>query len=474
MDALRYNFVIILGILLAIFFIACSAEPKSIISKDTITESDKEKDYQRILDRGRIVVLMENKPSSYFVYRGAKMGYEYELISEFAKKMNLKIEVKIINNRDNILYMLRKRKGDIIACNYAVMRSRTREINYSKPYIKAKQVLVQRLLNNSEQIAIKSPTELKRQRIYVWRNSSYYNRLLHLQEEIGDTIYIEPLDGTVSVEELIERVAQGEIDYTIAEENIARIASKFHPNIDFSVAISIQQDIAFGLRKESTLLKEKLDAWMDSFLTTSKHKYIFRKYYKQGVSGMQPDNTYSSLGGKQISPYDIFFQDAAKQYGIDWQLIASIAYQESKFNPQAKGFGGAYGIMQFMPSTGKHYGVFADSNPKEQIQGGTRKIKSDIDSWKHIPDKEQQIKFAIASYNAGRGHVEDAQRLAEKHKLNPKKWDENVEKMMILLSQQKYYNDKLVKHGFIRGSITSNYVREVFARYQEWKILFVK
>jgi len=129
-------------------------------------------------------------------------------------------------------------------------------------------------------------------------------------------------------------------------------------------------------------------------------------------------------------------------------------------------------MMQFMPNTGPHYGVYPDSSPKVQIHGGAKKIKADIVAWKHIPDQQQRVKFALASYNAGRGHVEDAQRLARKYKLDHKKWDDNVEKMMLLLSQRKYHHDEVVKHGFSRGTLTCNYVREIFARYQEWKIVF--
>jgi len=471
MNTIRPQTVMRVSLYLSIFFVDCSSDP-IVEPISEIKESAKIKDYQRIIKRGKIVVLMENKPSSYFIYSGAKMGYEYELISKFAKYINLNLEVKIIEDRNKTINSLQKRKGDIIACNYTVTRNRTRYIQYSIPYIKTKQVLIQRIDVNSKQLKINNPTELKRQHIHIWENSSYYNRLINLQEEIGDTIYIHTLDGTASVESLIEQVAKGEIDYTIAEENIARIISQFYSNIDYSVAISVQQNIAFGLRKESTILKERLDKWLDSFLTTDKHKYIYKKYYERKVPEMNPNNTFSSVGGKQLSIYDIFFRRAAEIHDIDWQLCAAVAYQESKFNPQAKGFGGAYGIMQFMPNTGPNYEVYPESSPEVQINGGTKKIKADLKAWKQIPDRQQQIKFALASYNAGRGHVEDAQRLAKKYKLNEKKWDDNVEKMMGLLSQPKYHNDKVVKYGFTRGNHTCKYVREVFERYQEWKTIY--
>jgi len=463
-------------LLLFLFFTLCCFTNCQADKKDEQTDKKEheraQKAYERVLKRGKLIVLMQNSTTSYFVYRGAKMGYEYELIAEFAKSMGLKVEIVPIKDLDRLIPMLKNKKADIIACNFAISGQRKKEINFSIPYMKTKQVLIQRKENTPPTISVKTVDQLKNKKIYIWQNSSYYKRLIHLQEEIGDSFAICAVDGKISDEELIEQVAQKEIDYTVTGENIALINSQFYPNIDFSVPLSLQQNIAFGLHKEHIFLQEKLNAWLDSFLQTPKHRFIYQKYYKHGVVGMSPSTKYSSVGKGHLSPYDLFFQQAAEKYQLDWQLCAAVAYQESKFNPDARGFGGAYGIMQFMPNTGSKYGVYPDSSPQVQISGGTKKIKHDLSAWKHISDPQQRIKFALASYNAGHGHVEDAQRLAVKYKLNPKKWDDNVEKMMLKLSQQKYFKDRVVKYGQTKGQITCNYVQEVFARYNEWKELF--
>lgn len=437
-------------------------------------------DYQRIIEKGKLVVLAENSSTSYFVYRGEKMGYEYEILREFSKELGLELEVKTVANLDNLVSMIDSGEGDIIACNYTVTRERTKVIDFSIPYIQTPQVLIQKKPDgwekmkeeDLEKLLIREPIDLKRKHISVWENSSYYQRLLHLQEEIGDSIYIEPVNGLIGTEELIEQVSQGIIDYTITEENIAKVNARFYDNIDISTVISIKQNIAFGLRKESTLLKAKLDKWLENFLNSKTHKYIYRKYYEIGVAGMDPANGFSSVGRGKVSPFDDIFKAAGKKHNTDWQLLAAIAFQESKFNPYIEGFGGAYGMMQFMPNTGPKYGVYPDSPPEVQINGGMKKIASDIKSWSSIPDKEQRIKFALASYNAGRGHIEDAQRLAVKYGLDGTKWDDNVEKMLLNLSKQEYYRDEVVKNGSMRGTTTYNYVRKVYHRYTEWKSTF--
>lgn len=128
--------------------------------------------------------------------------------------------------------------------------------------------------------------------------------------------------------------------------------------------------------------------------------------------------------------------------------------------------------MQFMPNTGPHYGVYPDSPPDVQIAGGARKLKADEIYWKSIQDDLQRKKFTIASYNTGRGHIIDAQRLAKKHGLNPNIWDNNVENMLLNLSKKEYYQDEVVKHGMLRSKITYHYVHEVFARYMEWAAIY--
>jgi len=129
-------------------------------------------------------------------------------------------------------------------------------------------------------------------------------------------------------------------------------------------------------------------------------------------------------------------------------------------------------MMQFMPNTGPYYGVFPDSPPEVQIMGGMKKLTADIRLWKEIPDPVQREKFALASYNAGGGHIKDAQRLAKKHGLDANRWDDNVEKMILNLSKQEYYRDEVVRNGAMRGTTTYNYVRQVYQRYLDWKAAY--
>lgn len=394
--------------------------------------------------------------------------------------MGIELQVKVVRNLDSLITKLANGEGDLIACNYTVTNERNKEIAFSTPFLYTHQVLIQRMPENWEKMDVEEreknlitePVQLGKKEIHVWKNSSYYQRLIHLQEEIGDSIHIQPVEGNIAGEELIEMVSSGIIDYTIAEENVARINNQFFDNLHIDLALSVKQKIAFGLRKSSYLLKAKLDKWLEDFMQEKAFRFLYKKYFESSSLAHINPNEHPALNNNKISQYDKYFKMAQEKTGVDWRLLAAIAYHESRFNANAQGFGGTFGLMQFMPGTAARYGVYPNSPPEIQIMGGAKKLKKDIDSWSDIPDMEQRIKFALATYNAGRGHIEDAQRLAEKHKLDSKKWDQNVEQMILNLSKHEYYYDEVVKNGMLRGTTTHNYVRHIFGRYKEWSMVY--
>lgn len=434
-------------------------------------------DLPEIYKRGTLIVLAENSSASFFIYKGRKMGFEYDILKEFAEELGLKLEVKIVHDLDKINNMLYNGEGDIIACNYTITLDRRDSIDFSIPFLQTNQVVVQRnkkhRFGNEHTPYIHETLDLAKKKVSVWENSSYYSRLISLQNEIGDTILIQKTPSEEGVEELIEQVSNGTIDYTIAERNIAEINEYFFDNIDASVPVSFRQNIAFGLNKKSPILQKKLNTWLVKFMKQGLFKFIKKKYFSQLSKTVEGNTTFKPRKGS-ISPYDPILRKEGEQFKIDWRLVAAIIYHESKFNPNAKAFGGAYGLMQFMPGTGPKFGVFPSSPPEVQIRGGFKYLDRIASIWKNVKTEEDKQKFMLASYNAGAGHIVDAQKLAQKHGLNPYKWDNNVEVMCINLGKHAYYTDEVVTSGAFRGKFTANYVKKIFERYQSYKGLVKK
>ena len=172
-----------------------------------------------------------------------------------------------------------------------------------------------------------------------------------------------------------------------------------------------------------------------------------------------------------ISPYDSLFKANASIAGLDWRLLAAVAYNESRFNPNTVSPNGAMGIMQLMHRTGKRYGLNDSTffEPADNIKAGARLIASLEKQFASVKDSAERIKYVLAAYNAGHGHIVDAMNLAKKYKDNPNIWADNVEKYLLLKSKAKYYNDPVVKLGYFRANHTVKFVKGVVVTYEKYK-----
>lgn len=421
-------------------------------------------DLDTIERKGKITVLIDNSALSYFEWRGKNMGFEYEILDSFAKSLGLKLEVKVMQNQKDFLTSINNGEGDVIACNQAVTLSAKKNMDFSIPFYSTHQVLIQR--KNSDSMLIKEPSNLVNKQVYVVKGTAYELKLQQLSDELGEKIDCRFLETAPNTEDLIEMVAAGKINYTIANENLGRISQELHENLNTQMIISATQNIAFGLRKNNPKLKQRLDRFLSVYCKSMQFSELKLRYfdYMKVSSVIEP----IPLKKGNISPFDNFFIAAAKKYGWDWKILAAISCKESNFNPNARGLGGAFGLMQFMPRTGASYGVNPSSTPEEQINAAMTMINKVYLSWASIPDTEQRLKFMLASYNAGKGHIDDAKRLAIKYGLNPQIWDGNVQVMVKNLADPTYYRDPLVKCGAYRGP-ASSYATKVYQKYLSWK-----
>jgi membrane-bound lytic murein transglycosylase F len=457
--------------------IACTSRDKKTVSYPEIDI----RDWKEIKKDSVLVVLAENSPVSYFIYRGKNMGYEYELLHEFAKDQNIRLQIKMVNDLDEMIKHLYDHEGDLIACNLTINEERQDYVSFSDPHLVTHQVLIQRKPENYKELSkkelkdtlIQSIEQLSGKRVHVWKNSSYYKQVKLLNEQLNINIDVAPTDGDLITEELIRMVSIGLIDYTIADENIAKIDLSYYPNIDISVKISDDQPIGFATRHTSPELIKELNKWLKAKENRSTIGEVKRKYFKRKNLTRKAIQDFSSLNGNELSPYDDIIKEESEKIGWDWRLISAIIFQESKFETWKVSWAGAFGIFQFMPATAASYGIGPNSSANDQIRAGIRKLNKNFNQWIEIvPDSMECIKLTLATYNAGRGHIEDGRRLADKYGLNPDVWDGNVAEMVRKLSNPKYYRDRAVKNGYCRGIETYEYVTEIMQRYEEYRDAF--
>jgi membrane-bound lytic murein transglycosylase F len=439
-----------------LFFIIIMSSCSSISDREHVGI-----DLKEIHKKGKLTVLLENSSLSFFEYRGKKLGFEYEILDAFAKSINLPLELKVVSNSKDFFRLLNDGEGDILAANLAISLADKKIINYSEPFYFAEQVLIQR----QNESLIREPLDLIEKTIYVRKNSCFQKRLSSIQEEIGSKIAVKTFDNDPITEDLIEKVANGEINYTLAHENLARISKELHPNLNIQTKISFKQKIAFALRLKSPKLKKSLDLFLEKYCVSNEFKELKKKYFDYLSNQVVVDFNFKN---GNLSPFDDLFKDAANKYSWDWKILVAISHKESRFNPNAIGLGGAFGLMQFMPLTGRIYGVGPSSTPKEQIDAAMKMLDKTYRSWSSVPDPEQRMKFTLGSYNAGRCHIEDAQKLARDNGLNPSLWDGNVELMVKKLSDPDYYGSASLRCGAYRGGAVS-YVRTIYSNYKAWQ-----
>ena len=464
----------IIVILASLFFSSCDVDSKGKINYPEAAE-EIDSSLIHIQSRGTLIATTDYNSTNYFIYRGEPAGYEYEMLMAFAKHLGVELDLVVSSDFDQARSRLKDGQVDLIAMGLSVNSQRNAMVDFTEPLWQTRQVLIQRRpegwrkmrsMDEVDEHLIRNPLNLAGKMVYVPRSSSYAQRLRNLQDEMGDSIFIVEFPQTS--EKLIEMVARGEIDYTVSDEHVALVNQKYFADIDVGTPVSFPQNVAWALDKESDSLKAGINKWIDGFMDTKTARFIYNKYFVNPRS-LQYAHKYYSIRSGRISSWDDLLRENTKDFDWDWRLIASLIYQESRFQPEAVSWMGAHGLMQLMPGTAQIYGVDSNSSPEDNIRAGIDYLKSLDDRFSGIvADPGERIKFVLAAYNVGIAHVFDARRLAEKYGKDPNIWDDNVAWFLLNKSDPKFYNDSVVYYGYCRGEEPFNYVNDILYRYEHY------
>lgn len=453
-----------------------------------------DRDLPAIVESGELRVLFTFNSTGYFVYRGATMGYEYELLTLFARDAKLKLKPVVVRDSLVLFDQLNEGRGDIVAAQLVPGAKETRVVFTSQLYETAP-VVVQRKgaqADASGDVAqaqarervetldpqsirirarlISEPSQLGGARVHLPQTSPYRVRMLELNDELTSDIEVVEVDATT--DRLVQQLSEGDIAYTVAAENVAALSVSEYTNLIIKPAVGPPQQVVWAVRTNAPRLHAQLNAWIEAKRKSGLLRVLYRKYFgdRRGFTQRVASRYLTSETG-QLSPYDEFFKEYARIPGWDWRLVASQAYQESRFNPRAKSWAGASGLMQIMPATARELRVNAN-DPRQSVEGACRYLWKLDERWKAIKPESERVKFILASYNVGLGHVEDARRLATKNGDDPDAWSD-VAYWLIRKSKRAVYNDPVVKHGFARGTEPVTYVDVILDRYEHYKA-FVK
>lgn len=417
-------------------------------------------DLDAIKKRGSLRMLTRNNAISYFLHKGQQQGFDYELLRLFAKDHGLRLDVVVPPEASDLIPWLLEGKGDVIAAQLTITDARKEQVAFSTPYLSADEVIVQRV--GTPPLA--SLADLKGKTIHVRKSSSFKSTLDALQAAHGPFTVVDAPEGT-ETEELIAQVGRGEIPLTVADSTLAAVETAYRSDVAVTLPLKSGVQIGYATRPGSKKLQGALDAFVKKRFRGLEYNVLKKQYFENRrviIAGRDADVRATG----SVSDFDALMKERARQYGLDWRLLAAQAYQESRFDPKAKSWVGAQGLFQVMPATGREMGFTDLEDPQQGVHAGAQYMAKLIDSFdSRIPFK-QRVRFALAAYNAGRGHVEDARLLAAEQGLDPNRWFGNVERAMLLLQQPKYA--RRARHGYCRGEEPVKYVSEIQSRYDNW------
>jgi membrane-bound lytic murein transglycosylase F len=402
--------------------------------------------------------------------------------------------MRTVRDRTELKGMLRRGEGDLIAARVIPERMDEERVLFTDALYETQPVIVQRtgppedldLPDGVEDLvapdSLVEPVEIRvrqieragdlaDERVHVAERSDHYvDRLIEISDSITGDVTVVEVEGDVTHERLVRQVARGEIELAASQENLAEISASYYSNVRVQPTVGPRHDIAWAVRDNAPGLRETLNTWIAGKKADGTLDALYRKYFiDRRAYHERVESEYLTSETGRLSPYDDILRTHAARINWDWRLLASLAFQESRFDASARSWAGATGLIQLMPATAREYGVGNMLDPEDNVRGGVDFLAWLTSYWEdHIHDPEERRKFILASYNTGHGHVGDARRLAEHHGDDPDYW-EDVAFWLLRKSMREWNTHPVVRFGYSRGIEPVTYVQKRLERYEHYQ-----
>ncbi len=403
--------------------------------------------------RGEIVVLSRNAPTTWYEERDEVAGPEFELITSFAGFLGVGARIESLQGIAQILDAVRANEGDLAAAGLTRTDTREQQYIFGPDY----QTIQQQVVCRRGGAAPQEPKDLIGLNVAVIAASSYVETLERWQAELPDLQWVEVAEA--GTEQLLEAVWLREYDCALADSNIVAVNRRYLPELNVAFPASDEESLAWVVAPESAALLPALDEWFIEAGNSGLLAEIQERYYGHLPQFDYVDvNVFRRRIDERLPELMQHFESAAETAGLDWTILAAMAYQESHWDPLARSPANARGIMMLTRSAAAEVGVKDRHDPEQSIHGGAEYLRRILDRIPESVTGDERLWFALVAYNVGYGHLLDARALAERLKRDPDRWTD-IKDTLPLLSREKYYKD--LKHGYARGSEPVRYVDRV-------------
>ena len=419
---------------------------------------------EQVLDAGTLKVVTRNASTTYYFGKSGPTGLEFDLAQGFADYLGVDLELYNAEEFTDILGDVASWRADMAAAGLTITPARAAQYAFTDPYHTVDQVLVYRMGKRRP----RSIEDVLDGQLAVTGGSSYVETLMALQLANPELQWTEMADAA-SAEELLQRVASRELDYTVVDSNDLSINQNFFPSLRVGFKLAENEQLGWAFRPvPDTSLLDAANEYLAMIRESGRLDELKARYFDR-------DHSLDYVGTRKfirhvkdrLLRYQSLFEEAGETYDVDWHLLAAQGYQESHWNPDAVSPTGVRGLMMLTQATARQLGVADRTDPRESIMGGARylmRLKSRMPERIKDPDRTY---FALAAYNVGFLHLEDARILTQRAGRNPDLW-EDVRKHLPLLAQQKWYSQ--TKRGYARGWEPVIYVDNIRSYYGilEW------
>ncbi|VUD68917.1 Membrane-bound lytic murein transglycosylase F [Thalassocella blandensis] len=409
---------------------------------------------ESVLASGELHMVSRNGPTTFYEGPRGLTGFEYSIAKRFAKHLGVKLVIHDEEDLGKMIDSVSQHQVHFAAAGLTVTKKRLKKVKFSSPYLD----ITQQLVYQQGQSRPQSPADLIGKKLVIISNSAHSERLRQLQREYPELTWEERHD--VEMLDLLEMVHNGEVDYTIIDSNAYEMSETVYPRarVAFNISEGEQLAWAFPADQDDSLFNEAETFFKKVKLSGVIDDTIYTYYGHLGELDYSGAILFAHRLTSRLPKWEEKLRAAGELHDVDWHLLAALSYQESHWNPKAKSPTGVRGFMMLTLDTAKDMGVKNRLNAEQSISGGAKYFKS---IHKRIPSRiaePDRTWLALAAYNIGMGHLEDARKLTEHHGGNPDKWTD-VKENLHLLAKRKYY--KFTKHGYARGWEAVDYVQNI-------------
>ena len=408
---------------------------------------------------GVLEVVTRNAPTTYYLGAEGPVGPEYELARGFAEFLGVELEMYPLGNAGEILREVMEGRAHLAAAALSRTSSRQQQLEFGPSYLEVTEQLVYRQGTTRP----RSTEQLAGKRLEVVAGSSFVDTLEQMRVDTPELTWLE--NPAVGVQELLAQISAGEIDFTLADSLAVKINRFFHPDIRVAFDVSEPQPVAWAFRhQDDRSLVQAAEEYFTQIEASGRVAEIMDRYFGH-------TDRFDYVGTRtllrhietRLPRYRAWFEEAAAEFDLDWRLLAALSYQESHWSPEAVSPTGVRGIMMLTQDTAESVGVTDREDPEQAIRGGAQYLRRVIEK---IPDRipePDRTWMALAAYNVGFGHMEDARRIAEGRGLDPDRWV-HVRDTLPLLAQESWH--QYARFGYARGWEPVRFVDNI-RRYYE-------